>query len=958
MTSLKRLDASPWPRRLAVGSAVFAVALGVTVLTGWFAHEPALIQLLPQLPPMTRNAAACFVLCGLALLLTALQMARWPIVVCVAIAGGLSLLTIVESASGLDMGLNEVLGPSYIAVYQSRPGRMSPVGAMCFSLVSLALTVAPGILSKGSSSSTGLLGAMVAAVGMAATIGFALGSSDTFGWGDVTRLALHTAIGFVVLGLGLVALAWPARQDAERALGWLPIGLAMGVVTGAVGLWYGLIAAGNAPFALIPAVLLGGGCVMAAALGFTVLQAQRAFRHSVQLQRTNTSLESQIAQRADAERRMSLALDAGRMGTFDLNLRTDKSVRSVRHDQIFGYATPPGAWGGQDFLACVVPEDLPMMHQAFDQALTTGEYEAECRIRWPDSSIHWISVQGWVDRGTDGAPARFAGIVLDRTRRQLAEAELRTAKDAAESANQAKSEFLANMSHEIRTPMNGVIGMTDLVLDSDLTPEQRENLGIVKSSADALLTVINDILDFSKIEAGRFALDLIDFDVRDAIGATANALALKAHQSGLELIVDIGPAVPQMLSGDPGRLRQILVNLLGNAIKFTHRGKVVLRVTSETATPEQVVLRCWVTDTGIGIPLDRQARIFEAFTQADGSTTRTYGGTGLGLTISSQLARLMGGHLSVESEPGVGSTFEFTASFALVNASPRLPASREAVDLQHRRVLIVDDNATNRRLLEEIVTGWHMVPTMAATADDALALLRRAGASGAPFDLVLSDVQMPGADGFSLAVAIKQDPALADVTLVLLTSAGQSGDAARCRELGVDAYLPKPIKRSELRSAILMALGVRRDGRALVTRHSLREERSRGRVLLVEDSLVNQLVAQQLLVNRGHTVVLAHNGREALAILEEPAGVEFDCVLMDLQMPEMDGFECTALIRARERVTKTHLSIIAMTAHAMKGDRARCLAAGMDAYLSKPIQTDEFFDVIEAHMHEAIAPGG
>ena len=593
------------------------------------------------------------------------------------------------------------------------------------------------------------------------------------------------------------------------------------------------------------------------------------------------------------------------------------------------------------------PEDLEEERRQI-QRMLDGEcdhFQLEKRFVLRDGNIVWANVELSILRSAAGKPQFVLGMAADVTELKRAGSELLRAKDAAEAGSEAKSIFLATMSHELRTPLNGILGMTELVLDTDLTAEQREHLGLVQFSAKSLLAILNDILDFSKIEAGKLETEAIPFDLRESLGESVKTLSVLAHQKGLELIYDVQPDVPEALLGDPGRIRQVLTNLVGNAIKFTQKGEVIIRVLEDSREDAAIHLHFVVQDTGLGIAEEKRETIFEPFSQADGSMARKFGGTGLGLTICSRLATMMGGAIWVESRPGRGSTFHFTIRLAVQDAPPLRSEPLQPEQLRGLHALIVDDNLANRKVLTGMLTRWGIKPTAVEGGQAALEALEIAKSSSNPYQLILVDGQMPEMDGFTLAERIRKDSALVGDTIMMVTSAGHLGDAARCRELGISAYLVKPIFQRDLLEAITNLLKHRPQQKApLVTRHTLREDRNRARILLVEDNAINQTLALRLLQKRGYVVAVAGNGREALAALEKE---DFEVVLMGVQMPEMDGFEATAAIRERERSSGRHTPIIAMTAHALKGDKERCLSAGMDAYTSKPIRPEELFATIE-----------
>ncbi len=630
-----------------------------------------------------------------------------------------------------------------------------------------------------------------------------------------------------------------------------------------------------------------------------------------------------------------------------------RSIRSVNpaFETLFGYSAAEATGAAID--ALIVPETLRSESTDLEARARGGEIvRVEVERRRKDGSPIQVRLSAAAVKAT--AEGALVALYEDISDRKAAELAMRAARDLAERVARARSAFLANMSHEIRTPMNAVLGFVELVLDTELGAEQRRALELVRSSSEALLTILNDILDYSKIEAEHLELESIPFDLPKVVHATATLLAVRAREKHLELTVDVPPDVPHLVRGDPTRLRQVLMNLIGNAIKFTEEGEVDVSAAWVASHGGRTSVRFLVRDTGIGISEQQRATIFDEFTQADASMTRRYGGTGLGLAIARRLVALMGGDLTVTSEIGRGSEFSFTLPFP-VEATAAAQAPGRRASLGGRRLLVVDDNETNRRILRDMLGAEGVAVHEAHRADAGLEALRRAASTGTPFDLAILDAQMPDQDGFELAAAIRGDAQLGRTRLLILTSAGQRGDGERCRQLGIQAYLTKPIARADLIEAVGTVLAETPSagggGAELVTRHSIAESRHSLRILLAEDNVVNQQVATAMLLKRGHQVDVVANGREAV----DAVGAErYDLVLMDIQMPEMDGFEATQHIRALPQGGK--LPIIALTAHALSGERERCLERGMTGYLAKPFKAHELFAVVEGRGADGAEP--
>ena len=654
--------------------------------------------------------------------------------------------------------------------------------------------------------------------------------------------------------------------------------------------------------------------------------------------------------------RLKRATRGANDGLWELDVASREMWVSEHFAEMFGYDHQEFLGTRQKFFDILHAEDAVRLREAIERTIRDGVLvDVEVRAKTRAGEARWYRVRGALERSADGVPLSVSGSQRDITQRQQYALALLEATETAAAASKAKSQFLANMSHEIRTPMNGIIGMIELLLETELNPMQLDYAETVRDSSAALLTVINDILDFSKVEAGKLDLEVLDMDMRDTVEDVARLLAIQAHAKGLEVIALIDPGLPDLVRGDAGRLRQVLLNLGGNAVKFTQQGEVSIECKVVQKDDRGTLIRCEIRDTGMGIPASRVDALFTAFTQVDSSTTRRFGGTGLGLSIVKRLVELMGGEVGVSSEEGVGSTFWFTARLgAAQEAAKARPAP--PTELRGQRIVIVDDNMTNRKVLMGQLSLCGMEAVCASSADEALSMMRIAASAGRPFEVALLDHQMPDCDGATLGKTILAEPALRGARLILLTSSGQRGDGRMFSDLGFAAYLLKPVTHRDLTDCLMMVLGTQAEGwrmatQPIVTRHALRSQRHREahHILLAEDNLVNQKVACRILEKLGYRVDVAADGQ---ATFEAWQSGRYHAILMDCQMPILDGYETTRKIREQEGDGR-HVPIIALTAHAMKGADNECRAAGMDDYLSKPIDKEQLQKILNRWLNDA-----
>jgi PAS domain S-box-containing protein len=931
---------------------------------------------------MKENTAIALALTGISMLL----LNREPVFLGKLYAGraaaGATLIVVCMTLAEYALGVDKPVVSQWFSSAAPYAGRMSPPTAISLALLSAALLLPTATWMKARSTADALT-VTGGSIGFVGLVSYLYSAVSFYKMRSFTGMSLPTSFALTVAAVGiacfrpqsvLMKLVLSNGTGGVIARRLLPTGVAAPIILG----WLGLSGQRTGYFGTEVGMGLLVVMLLVIFVG-AILVTARTIDRSDQARHIAEQRTDAMAEQIRSERSFSALLEAAPDAMVVINQSGEIVLLNLQAERQFGYHRDELLGKKlKDIIAEGFAERIltdasrfaeDVLSQRFGTAIEVNgrgkdgsEFPIEIMLSPLDSPAGILITAAIRDiserrRTEEALQQRTTDLGIEVTERRRAEEQMRLAKDAADAANHAKSEFLANMSHEIRTPLNGIIGMTDLALETELTAEQRDYLETAKFSADALLNVVNDILDFSKIEAGKIELEEMSFSLTDCVEGALKTMALRANEKGLDLLCDIAVEVPHTVRGDPGRVRQVLLNLVGNALKFTEQGEVGIRVVVDAIEEKASILHFIVSDSGVGIAPEKFEMIFGSFNQADASTTRQFGGTGLGLTISRYLVQMMGGRVWVESELGAGSRFHFTVRLITETNNTAVKESLAApVTLQGVKVLIADDNGTNRLILHNMVQRWGMNPTSVSDGEQALDELLAAENANDAYGLILTDMHMPKMDGFGLVGHRKDCVKFLTPTIMMLTSGGHRGDAAPCEELGIAAYLTKPVRQAELREAIIRGLAAKQEVLPvpLITRFSLPEKGDSFRslnILLAEDNRVNQKIATRLLEKHGHHVVLAGNGEEALGALAQDT---FDLVLMDVHMPVMDGFEATIAIREREKFTGLHQPVIAMTALAMKGDRERCLAAGMDGYLSKPIDRQQLDEVLSAYANPAL----